>query len=135
MADHREVLQRTKSILLIDYPGRVVPDTLARAGFDVTAHEGPGPNEYCRYTVDGDEIVKSDGGPVPEVADLVFSHRPFDEFGPILEEAVRLGATALWQHGEFSADESRQAAEMVRAAGLVFIDEPYILDAVAEVRD
>ena len=27
MTDHREVLAGTESILLIDYPGRVVPDT------------------------------------------------------------------------------------------------------------
>jgi hypothetical protein len=62
MDDFHRVLQETKSILLIDYPGRVVPDSRARAGFVVTAHEGPGALEYCHYQVAGDEVVK---GSVP----------------------------------------------------------------------
>jgi hypothetical protein len=132
---YREVLQDTSSILLIDYPGRVVPDTLARSGFEVTAHEGPGPEEYFRYSADGDEVTKSAGAGPPAAADLVFSHRPLDELGPIIEEAVRLGARALWQHTGYTRDERRQAEAMVASAGLVYVDEPNILDAVAELRE
>jgi len=130
----REVLEQTVRILLIDYPGRIVPDTLARAGFDVTAHEGPGPEEYHRYTVDGDEIIKSAGAGPPASADLVFSHRPLDELGPIIDEAVRLGAHALWQHEGYTAQERQQAEALVTAVGLIYIDQPYILDAVADLR-
>jgi len=48
MADYHEVSKGRIAILLNrPIPGpRIVPDTLARAGFDVTAHEGPGPEEY-----------------------------------------------------------------------------------------
>lgn len=131
--DYREVLRGTASILLIDYPGRIVPETLARRGFEVTAHEGPGPEEYHRYHVDGAEIVKSAGGGPPAAVDLVFSHRPIVELGPIVAEAQRLGAIALWQHDGYTPDERRQAESMVAAADLVYIDAPFILDAVAEV--
>ncbi|HUP84488.1 MAG TPA: hypothetical protein VM143_02365 [Acidimicrobiales bacterium] len=122
------------SILLIDYPGRIFPDTLARAGFDVTAHEGPGPDEYHRYSVNGDEIMKFAGGGTPAAVDLVFSHRPLDELGPIVDEAVRLGAQAIWQHEGYTPEERHHAETMVTSAGLVYIDAPYILEAVAEVR-
>jgi predicted CoA-binding protein len=132
--EYREVLQQTSSILLIDYPGRVVPDTLARSGFDVIAHEGPGPEEYHRYSVDGDEITKSAGAGPPAAVDLVFSHRPLNELRPIVAEAVRVGARALWQHTGYTQDERREAEGVVTAAGLVYVDEPYILDAVAELR-
>lgn len=131
--DYREVLRATASILLIDYPGRIVPDTLARRGFDVTAHEGPGPEEYHRYRLAGDEIVKGEGSGAPAAVDLVFSHRPLDELGPIVAEAQRLGAIALWQHDGYTPDERRQAESMVTTAGLVYVDAPFILDAVAEV--
>ena len=132
--DYREVLQATVRILLIDYPGRVVPDTLARAGFEVTAHEGPGPEEYHRYRVAGEEVVRSAGGGPPAAVDLVFSHRPLDELGPIVDEAVRLGARALWQHEGLTSDERRQAEVLVTSAGLVYLDGQHILEAVAEVR-
>lgn len=132
--DYRELLQRTERILLIDYPGRIVPDTLARRGFDVIAHEGPGPEEYYRYSIDGDEINKSPLGGPPTAADLVFSHRPLDELAPIVKEAVRLGAHGLWQHEGYTTEERSQAEALVSSAGLVYIDAPYILDAVAEVR-
>lgn len=132
--EYREVLQQASSILLIDYPGRVVPDTLARSGFDVTAHEGPGPEEYYRYGVEGDDITKSPGAGPPTAVDLVFSHRPLDELGPIVEEAVRLGARAIWQHTGYTRDERRQAEALVTASGLIYIDEPYILEAVSDLR-
>src|SRR5687768_1676052 len=98
MADYLEVLRTTKSILLIDYPGRIVPDSLARAGYAVVAHEGPGPLEYLTYGVASGEITKGEGGPVPEHADLVFSHRPIDELPPIAGQAARVGARAVWTH-------------------------------------
>jgi hypothetical protein len=49
VTDRRSLLESMRTILLIDYPGRVVPETLARAGFDVRTHEGPGPMEYGSY--------------------------------------------------------------------------------------
>ena len=134
--DPIEILRATTSVLLIDYPGRIVPDTLARAGFDVVAHEGPGPLEYRHYRVGDDgEIVRSDGGPAPDHADLVFEYRPIDELPPIIDEAKRIGATAVWIHDDgTNADEVAESRRLVREAGLPAVTEPFILDAVSSLR-
>ena len=143
--DHQALLESTQSILLIDYPGRIVPDTLTRAGYIVVAHEGPGPNEYVAYSLDANgEIARGAPGPAPDQADLVFSHRPVDELPEIAEEAARIGARAVWMHSGLASDGSpdprgcwlppddrSQARRLVEAAGLAYLDEPFILDAVA----
>jgi predicted CoA-binding protein len=129
--DHRSLLRAARTILLIDYPGRIVPETLARAGYDVRTHEGPGPMEYGSYSVVDGEVVAGPRGAAPEHADLVFSHRPLDELPPIVEEAVRLGARAVWVTDESAGDEARS---IVEGAGLAYVGEPpSILEAVAEV--
>jgi predicted CoA-binding protein len=143
--EHREILRSVKRILLIDYPGRVVPDSLARAGYSVVAHEGPGPLEYYSYLVEDGEVVRSEAGPAPEHVDLVHSYRPADELPPIVEEARRLGASAVWtlsgrnENGEVdhrscwvSEDERAKSRGMIEAAGMIHIDRPFILDAIAE---
>lgn len=33
-----EILRATQSVLVVDWPSRDVPDTLARAGYDVHVH-------------------------------------------------------------------------------------------------
>jgi hypothetical protein len=50
------VLRSTRSILLVDFPGREVSDTLTRAGFAVMAHGGPGPQDYFQFELDGQEV-------------------------------------------------------------------------------
>ena len=128
------ILRETTSMLLIDYPGRRVPDTLTRAGFDVVAHEGPGPDEYRRYSVGHDgEIHRTEGGPAPEHADLVFSYRPVDEIPGIVEEAKRIGAKAVWLHVDGTDDELSESRRIVEAAGLIAVTEPFILDAVSSL--
>ena len=117
----RQLLDDVRTILLIDYPGKVVPETLARAGFDVRTHEGPGPMDYGSYVVSGDEVVQGPRGAAPEQADLVFSHRPVDELPGIVEEAVRIGARAVWVTEESAGDEARS---MVEGAGLVYVGSP-----------
>ena len=134
-ADPIAILRETTSVLLIDYPGRIVPDTLTKAGFDVIAHEGPGPEEYRRYSVGDDgEVRRTDGGPAPEHADLVFSYRPLDELPPIVEEAKRIGAKAVWLHRDgANDDEVSESRRIVDAAGLIAVSEPFILDAVSSL--
>ena len=144
-ADYRTLLASTRRIVLIDYPGRIVPDSLAKAGFEVVAHEGPGENEYHEYSVVDGAVIRGDGGPAPAAADLVFSHRPIDELGPIAEEAARIKAKAVWLHsgiaegggrdprGCWLSDEDRATARsIVEGAGLEYVDSPFILDAVEE---
>lgn len=50
------LLAAARSFLLIDGPTRDVPDTLARAGYEVVVHGGPGPEDYTAYEVAGAEV-------------------------------------------------------------------------------
>lgn len=141
MADAAKLLGGAKTVLLIDWPSRDVPDTLARGGFTVISSDGP--DEYNAYELEGNEVrVRAVGGP-PERADLVYTHRPIDEVPDIISAAKAAGAKAVWiqsgldksgaKHPRgcwFSDAESTKAREIVERAGLVYIESPYIADAV-----
>ena len=49
-----KLLRTARSVLLIDWPSRAVPDALARAGLDVVSADGP--DIYNAYELDGDEV-------------------------------------------------------------------------------
>jgi predicted CoA-binding protein len=126
MTTAAEVLASTHSVLLIDYPGRVVPEAFARAGYETSAHEGPGEDEYYAYTLEGDEVVRSHAGKPPAHVDLVYTYRPVDELPAIVALAVDLGARAVW-FGEADPDLAR---EIVESAGLLFVGEPDVVSAL-----
>jgi predicted CoA-binding protein len=136
------VLAETKSILVIDWPSRDVPVSLAFAGFTVFVKGGPGPADYAAWELDGGEPVSRPLGREPDRVDLVYCHRPFGQLPGIVALAGRLGARALWwQTGLTSGggkdpsgcwappEESRQAGELAATAGLAYIDDVYIVDA------
>jgi hypothetical protein len=80
-----QLLRTITSVLLIDWPSRDVPDTLARAGYEVTVKGGPEPDSYSVYElVDGEVVSRLTGRPQVR-ADLIYSHRP-------LRRRVRAGA-------------------------------------------
>jgi hypothetical protein len=75
--------------------------------------------------------------------DLVYCHRPLGELPGIVALAGRLSARAFWWQSGLtsgggkdpsgcwvSPEESRQARELAAAAGLAYIDDVYIADAV-----
>jgi predicted CoA-binding protein len=142
MTELAELLAATRTILLIDWPSRDVPDSLARHGFTVISDDGPRTG-HNSYQADGDEVrVRPLTGP-PQTADLVYTHRPVDELPDIVEAAMALGARAVWlQSGRdasgakdprgvwLSEEESRKARQIVEGAGLIYVDAPYIADAV-----
>ena len=145
MTDVAKLLAGTKIVLLIDWPSRDVPDTLARSGFTVVSNDGP--DEYNAYEIDGDEVRMRALGQLAKRADLVYTHRPIDELPDIVDTAKAVGAKAVWiQSGLdktgakdprgcwFPEAESAQAREVVEAAGLIYIQAPYIADAVREHR-
>ena len=137
------VLAETSSVLVIDWPSRDVPASLAFAGFTVFVKGGPGPSDYTAWEIDSGEPVARQLGREPGQVDLVYCHRPFGELPGIIALAARLGARALWwQTGLTSGGdgkdpsgcwvppgESQQARELAAAAGLAYIDEVYIADA------
>ncbi len=137
------LLAATKTVLLVDWPSRDVPDTLARSGRTVISHDGPKPDEFNAYELDGAEVRLRAVGQPPERADLVYTHRPIDELGEIVEGAKAIGAKAVWFQSGLDGtgandptgvwlpdEESRRAREIVESKGLVYVQEPYIADAV-----
>lgn len=134
MANAAEILNATESVLLIDWPSRDVPDTLARAGFRVVSQDGPGVENYNAYELDGADVVVRNLGVEPDHADLVYTHRPFDELPEILEFAQRIGARAIWSEAGAGIPGAAQARQRVESAGLTYIDERPIADAARQHR-
>jgi predicted CoA-binding protein len=145
MADGAALLRTAKTILLVDWPSRDVPDTLARSGFTVVSNDGP--DEYNAYVIDGDEVRVRDIGKLPARADLVYSHRPIDELAEIVETAKSVGAKTVWvQSGRDDSgakdprgcwmprEESGRARAIVEAAGLGYVEAPYIADVARAPR-
>jgi predicted CoA-binding protein len=143
LVEAEEILQSTASVLVVDWPSRDVPETLARAGYSVFVKAGPEPDSYSVQEVRDAEVVARDLGRPPEHVDLVYCHRPLDELAAVAALAKRLGAQAVWcQTGLASAtakhprgcwvrrDASRQARRLVESAGLRYIDDIYIADVV-----
>jgi predicted CoA-binding protein len=128
MADYRELLAASTSFLLIDWPNRDVPDTLARHGFRVASADGPTDGAYNAYElVNGAIRVRALEAP-PQQVDIVYAHRPLDELPRIVTQARDLNARAVWvQSG------SPEARQIVEGAALTYVDSPYLPDAVREV--
>jgi predicted CoA-binding protein len=144
MADVAALLASARTILVVDWPSRDVPESLARAGFVVVVHGGPGPEDYTAYeVVDGHVVLRPVGRP-PDRVDIVYSYRPLDELAEIVEAAVGAGARAVWVQSGIdpggvrdpvgcwlSAADAVRARALVEAAGLAYADHPYIVEALA----
>jgi hypothetical protein len=149
--DPGELLRQVHRVLVIDWPSREVPVTLARARYEVIVRGGPGPSDYAAYEAGddagggpgGDGIIVRPAGRAPEQADLVYCHRPVSELAGIAAQARSLGARAIWRQSGRSSEfvsapggcwvppqESREARATIEAAGLAYIEEPYIVDVV-----
>jgi predicted CoA-binding protein len=125
----REALAASRVVLLIDWPTREVPESLAQAGYEVVSHDGPSPLDHNAYDVVDGVLVTRNVGAHPEHADLLYNHRPIDELPGIIDLANRVGAATVW-----CETGSSEAREMVEAAGLVYADEPIVEAARATRR-
>ena len=143
MGDAGQVLDTARTVVVIDWPTKDVPETLARAGYTVLVKGGPEPDNYSAYEVQGTEVVSRRTGEAPAAADLVYSYRPIEELPGIVALAQRLGARAVWVQSGVASDgtkapngcwmdqaASRAAREIVESAGLAYIEAPYIADEV-----
>jgi hypothetical protein len=141
------ILDGTGTVLLVDWPSRDVPDTLANAGYEVFVKGGPEPDNYSVYACRDGQVEARKIGRQPEHADLIYSHRPLDELPGIVAMATTIGAKSVWyQSGLASdgakdrvgcwvpADASHKARGIVESAGLHYIDNVYIADAVRQHR-
>ena len=114
----REILQTTRRIAVVgasarpERPSYGVMGFLLRHGYDVVP-VNPG---VAGQTIHGRTVVASlaEAGPL----DMVDVFRASDQVGPVVEEAVRLGARTVWmQLGVIN----QPAAEAARAAGLIVV--------------
>jgi CoA binding protein len=139
------ILDGAGSVLLMDWPSRDVPDTLTNAGYTVFVKGGPEPDNYSVYERRDGRIEARKIGRPPEHADLVYSHRPLGELPGIVAMATTIGADAVWYQSGLApdgtkdpagywvpAEASRTARDIVESAGLHYIDNVYIADAVRQ---
>jgi len=143
----REILHTVETVLVIDWPSRDVPDTLVRAGFHVVVHGGPGPEDYSVYELKDGEVVPRKVGRPPDRADLIYSYRPLSELPGIIAMAIKIQAKTIWTQSGLSAagvkdlkgcwlpEEDLQSAQnLVEAAGLGYVSQPYIGDVARALR-
>ena len=136
MSDALRILREANSILVVDWPSPDVPDSLARAGYSVFVKGGPGPRDYSVRELRDGEVASRPLGDSPERADLVYAYRPLSELPGIAEIGKELGARALWwQSGPAGAEpeDSRRAREIAQTAGLAYVEDIDIVEAVREL--
>lgn len=142
----KELFNGVKTVLVIDWPSKEVPELLALVGFNVVVHGGPGPEDYSLFEVKDNQVVSRRVGRPPEHAELVYSYRPLSELSQTIAAAKQVRAKTLWTQSGVSPEgqedpkgcwlsdeELRSARNQVEAAGLIYITEPYIGDVVREL--
>ena len=80
--DPVEVLKNVRTVLVIDWPSKDVPEELALAGFHVYVQGGPGPTDYSVYELNDGRVVARHIGRPPERAERVYSCRVLRERPP-----------------------------------------------------
>lgn len=144
----KETLKNVDTVLVIDWPTKDVPESLALAGFHVVVRGGPGPEDYSVYKLNNGNVVTQHLGRPPEHAALIYSYRPVSETAGIIATAKGLGAKTIWTQSGLSVvgvnnpkgcwvpdEELRLARNLVESAGLTYITEPYIGDVAREIRE
>lgn len=147
MSDVESILANARSFLVVDWPTRDVPVTLAGAGYEVVVHGGPGPEDYTAYELAGGEVVERRVGRPPAHADVVYTFRPLEELPEIVAAAQAVGAGTVWVQSGLSAaggkdpegcwlpgEAAAGARAVVEGAGLAYVDQPYIAGAVRATR-
>jgi sugar phosphate isomerase/epimerase len=95
-----------------------------------------------RELQDEEVITRATGRP-PEHVDLVYVHRPLTELARAVELAKTFGARAVWYQSGLAApgtkdprgcwlspEDSQRARQAVETAGLLYLDNPYIVSAM-----
>lgn len=142
----KEVLEHARNVLVIDWPTKDAPESLARAGLHVIVHGGPAPSDYSAYELSDGKVVSRHVGRPPERADFIYAHRPLSELPQIIATARELGAKTIWTQSGFSApgikdpkgcwlseQDLQLARDLVRSAGLNYLHQPYIGDVAREI--
>ena len=119
-----EIMRESRSIAVVGMskkpyrPGYYVPEYLQAQGFKIIPV-----NPYLKEPVLG-EMVYPDLASVPEKIDLVLLFQRSENVPPFVEDAIRVGARAIWMQLGIQNDE---AAEKARAAGLKVVQNACML--------
>jgi predicted CoA-binding protein len=118
-ASTRDVLTYAKTIAVVGAskdptkPGATIPMALQRHGFRII------PVNPTADVLFGQRVYRRLAD-IPERVDLVNVFRPADEAPAITEQAVAIGARAVWLQTGLTSAEARRLAE---AAGLDFVED------------
>ena len=147
MMNPREILRTAGSVLVIDWPSRDVPESLALAGLRVVVRGGPGAEDFSAYEVNEGAVVSRRIGRPPERIDLIYSHRPLSELAGIVATAKEVHAKAIWTQSGLSAADAKDprgcwddaedlaaARRLVESAGIQYVSQPYIGDVAREIQ-
>jgi predicted CoA-binding protein len=141
--DTSQILRAVRSVLVIDWPSKDVPESLVRAGLRVVVKGGPGPEDYFAWELIEGKIVNRRTGRPPEHVDLIYSFRPLGELPDTIAVVNSLHAKTIWYQSGLSADavkdprgcwlpedQKTSAVRLTQSAGFQLITQPYIADAV-----
>jgi predicted CoA-binding protein len=145
----QQILEKARTVLLVDWPSAAVPRALLEAGFHVF---GFSPGGYSRAQLVAVPPAERDGvrslpperenetGHLvfqrldrrPEQVDIVYVYRPVDEIpGILVTHAVPLSATAVWLQPPMRVADARWLAE---TGGPEIIEGCDIVEAVRDLR-
>jgi predicted CoA-binding protein len=148
-ADPKQILELSRTVLLVDWPSTKVPRALLGAHLRVFGHS---PNRYSRAelvtdlsniddstTVFPAEVAGEEGYLVfhrldsrPATADIVYVYRPAIELpGIVAEQVLPLGATVLWLQRPL---ESMAERNSVTKHGLILIENSDIAEVARSLR-
>lgn len=119
--DTAEKILRQSSTLAVvgasrhpDKAAHGIPQQLAGAGFRIIPV-----NPHASGTLFGETVYPSLSD-IPFPVDAVVVFRPSADAPPIAEEAVRVGARALWLQSGITSEAARKTAE---DAGLLYVED------------
>jgi predicted CoA-binding protein len=118
-ASPRDVLTYTKTIAVVGAskdptkPGATIPLALRRHGFRII------PVNPTADVLFGERVYRRLAD-IPERVDVVNVFRPADEAPAITEQAVAIGARAVWLQTGLTSADARRIAE---SAGLDFVED------------
>ncbi|HSB90053.1 MAG TPA: CoA-binding protein [Anaerolineales bacterium] len=121
--DVRELLRRTRTIAVVG-----LSTDPAKASYGVSRYMKERGYRVIPVNPGAQEILGEKAYPnltaIPEPVDIVDIFRPSPAVPPIVEEAIRIGAKAVWMQEGISHAEAAQRAE---AAGLAVVQDRCIM--------
>jgi hypothetical protein len=119
-----ELLSSSRRILLVDWPQRTIPERLVRAGLTVFVKGGPAEHDIVRWTLESGTIARHATGSLPTEIDIVYAHRPSNEFAYVFSLGQRLGAKLIWlQSGRTASGGTDPQAVWMSDGDLALVGE------------